>query len=438
MAVASAYARTNETNELHDSKWSQLILRAGFLTTGALLMNMAFRSWQQGETSSRHTIIWLVFIEYALAFGLLAISVMSLSRMKQFAPLIAGSILFAFLVWSYINIEIAFTIYGTDNAALSHVAAERLLDGENPYSINDRTVIDAAADRFGVPQTFVTSTTDGQSLSNLMSWPAGSVLVLIPPLALGLNDVRWVVVAFQVVAFALLWFRAPPVLRPLAALPLIIDPDLFVQFTGGGVMDYIWVTPMLASAIALYRRRLGWAALFYGLAAGIKQQPWLLAPFLLIWIWQTATDEPWERRATEVVTFAAISAVGFLSLNLPFMLWSFPDWVRGTMLPLHETLIPFGSGISLLTQADVVDLPKSFYSAATFGVWFVLALAYWLHFRTLRHALWLAPALVMWFGYRGMQNYFVFWIPMLLVGLIVWWEEMQSEDSGEELWEGSS
>jgi len=256
----------------------------------------------------------------------------------------------------------------------------------------------------------------------------GSVLVLVPALAVGVHDVRWVVVAFEVVAFILIWVRAPAVLRPLALLPLTIDPDLFLQFTGGGVMDYIWVTPMVACAIALYSGRLGWSALLFGLAASMKQQPWLLAPFLAVYLWQTQRE---DRRLSSLAEYSGVAAAAFLALNLPFMLWDFSGWLRGVMLPIREGLVPIGSGISLLTTAGIVDLPKSFYSAATFGVWSVLLIAYMLHFRNLKHGLWLAPAIVMWFGYRGMQNYFVYWAPVLLVALFVWWEETEHAEAGE-------
>lgn len=411
-----------------ERRWEHVAMRVGFIATGVLLMDMAYRSWVFGQVAARHNVVWLIFMEYALAFGLLAIGVMSIERMRRLVPLIALATIFAFVTWSYIQIHIAYTIYGTDNAALSHVAAEKLMAGHNPYSINDRATVIAAAQRFGVPETFITDTTGGQPISNLMSWPSGSVLVLVPALAAGVHDVRWVVVAFEAVAFILIWFRAPAVLRPLALLPLTIDPDLFIQFTGGGVMDYIWVTPMVACAIALYSGRLGWSALFYGLAAGIKQQPWLLAPFLAVYVWQTQKD---GRRLSSVVEYAGIAAAAFLALNLPFMLWDFSGWIRGVLLPIHERLVPFGSGVSLLTTAGIADLPKSFYTAATLGVAAVLVIAYMLHFRNLKHSLWLAPAVIMWFGYRSMQNYFVYWAPVVLIALFVWWEEMEHVDADE-------
>ncbi len=415
-----------------DGRWQELILRVGFIATGVVLLSLAFQSWQ-GRLDAHHLLVWLVLLEYALAFGMLAAGVSSFGRMRQLVPLMGLSLLFAFVVWAYVTIQINQRFYGTDNIAFAHVAAERLMHGQNPYAANGRAVVEAAAKRFGLPSTFVTSTTDGQPLEHLMSWPAGSVLALVPALAIGVGDVRWVVVIFEIATFALLWSRAPATLRPLVAVPLLLDPDLALHFTGGGVMDYLWVAPMLASAIALYRRRYGWAALLYGLAASVKQQPWLLAPFLLVWVWNARRDEPRLRQAYAVGEFAAVASIGFLALNLPFMVWDLRAWLAGVLLPFHEQLIPFGSGISLITQTGLADLPKDFYSVSTFGVWAVLLLVYTLQFRSLKHTLWIAPAIIMWFSYRSLQNYFIYWTPLLLVALMEWWDEQQGVSEAEAL-----
>ncbi len=406
-----------------EARWEQLILRLGFIATGVFSFNMALQAWQQGQIETHREVLWAVFAEYALAFTLLTAGMLPGAVLKRLSLLIPAALVLVLVVWFYVKIEIALTIYGTDNLAFSQIAAERLRHGQNPFSVHDPSVIQTAADRFGVPRTFLTSTTDGRPLSNLMSWPAGSVLVFVPAVFLGVGDMRWVVVAFEIAVLAALWLRASAALRPLIVIPLAVDPDLFLQFTGGGVVDFVWVLPVLASAIALYGRRYGWAALLYGLAAGTKQQPWLLAPFLVIWIWHMHGKLPLRARGRAVAEFGAIAAAGFLVLNVPFMVWDFGGWYRGVMLPFNAQLVPFGSGISLLTQTGAAELSKDFYSAATFGVWGVLLLAYALHFRTLKHAVWLAPAIIMWFGYRSLQNYFIYWTPMMLVALMAWWEE---------------
>jgi uncharacterized membrane protein len=423
-AFAAAAAKATTTAAV-EKKWEHLVLRIGFFAAGAFVFGTTFAVWVLGQLNAHHEVVWLLFVQYGLAFALLTAGVLPARRLDRVTFLIPVGVVFAMLLWMYVKIEIAQPIYGTDNLAFTHVAAERLLDGQNPYSISDPAVTAEAADRFGLPRTFITSTTDGEPLKSIMSWPGGSVLIFVPALWLGLGDLRWVVVGFETAVLLLLWSAAPRQLRPLMAIPLAGEPNLFLEFTGGGVVDFIWVLPLMMAALALYRRRFGWSALLWGLSCGIKQQPWLLGPFLLVYAWKSQSDLTQRQRVVNAMTLGTVAAGGFLALNLPFMIWDFHGWFAGTMLPFRAPLVPLGSGVSLVTQTGIVQLPQSFYTLATIGVTAVLTLAYWMHFRTLRHTLWLAPALIMFFGYRGLQNYFIFWVPLMLIGLIAWWQEEQ-------------
>jgi uncharacterized membrane protein len=405
-----------------DARWEHLILRVGLIATGAFIMGTVFPIWVQGRPGTHHQVVWLAFVDYGLAFGTMAAGMLPSRLLRRCWVLIPIAVVAATLIFMYVRIEIAVTYYGTDNLALSHIAAERLLDGDNPYAVNDPQVIKDAAKRFVLPPTYLTNDTDGKPVVNLMSWPAGSVLVFVPAIYLGVKDLRWVVVGFELAVLLLLWWRAPAALRPLVAIPLAADPNLFLEFPGGAVVDFIWVLPTLAGAMLLYSGRADPAALLFGLAAGTKQQPWLLAPFLIVWIWHETRDRSIRARCGACARFSILGVAGFLVLNLPFMIWDMHAWFEGTLLPFRADLIPLGSGVSMLTMTGAAALPKSFYSAATFGVAGVLLLAYALHFGTLKHAIWLAPAIIMWFGYRSLQNYFIFWTPMLLVALIATWE----------------
>jgi uncharacterized membrane protein len=409
-------------------RWEGVALRIGFFGAGASLLSVAQQAWARGQITSNNEVVAMVIGLYALAFGLLALGVCPRSLGQRLRWTILAASIAGLAVFSYVMLEIALPTYQTDNAVFSHVAAERLLEGQNPYTIDDPALIEQSAERFGLPVTFLTHTTDGEPLTNLMSWPAGTILPLAPFLQFGGSDVRWVVAGFEATAMILLWLAAPRALKPLSVLPLLVDPDLYLQFTGGGVMDFVWVVPMMGSAMALYGRRFVLSALLFGLAAGTKQQPWLLTPFLLIYVAQIDGGTLRER-AVRVATYTVAASAGFLALNGPFIAWGPQDWLSGTLIPFSEQLVPFGSGLSMLTQTGIADLGKSFYSAATFGVWAVLILAYGLHFRTLRHTLWLMPAIVMWFGYRSLQNYFIYWTPLLIMAGFAWWRE---EEAGAE------
>lgn len=418
--------QTDAPATLVSRRWESFVLRAGLMGSGASLLSVAWAAWAQGQITAHHEVVFMVVAMYAMAFVLLGLAAAPPhvgQRVRWLIP--AGSVV-GLVIFAYVRIEISLPTYQTDNAVFSHVAAEQLLNGRNPYTINDPELIGDSAERFGLQTTFLTHTTDAEPLDNLMSWPAGSILPFAPFLKLGGTDVRWVVVAFEIAVLALLWLAAPSVLKPLSVLPFLVDPDLYLQFTGGGVMDFLWVAPMLGAAIALYNRQFWWSALLFGLAAGTKQQPWILAPFLLVYVAQA--DEQWTpgERARQALAYAVVAGMGFLALNGPFIAWGPQEWLDGTLIPFSRQLVPFGSGLSMLTQTGILDLGKTFYTAATFGVWGLLLLAYAVHFRTLKHALWIMPAIIMWFGYRGLQNYFIYWTPVLIVAVFAWWKEEEA------------
>jgi len=58
MAVLSARRfitrQVAEHDDAPDARWQQLIMRVGFIGTGVLMLNLAFRSWQMGQVGSRH------------------------------------------------------------------------------------------------------------------------------------------------------------------------------------------------------------------------------------------------------------------------------------------------------------------------------------------------------------------------------------------------
>lgn len=408
-------------------QWQALILRFGFLSTGSLMLFWASHVWERGQVGTHHEVVAMTLSLYVLAFLLLGMAVLNVSRLARYVAIIPVAALIGLAFNFYVTIEISIPSYGTDTLALSHVAAATLLAGDNPFSVQGQDTVIAASERFGLPATFVTPTTDGESIDRLLSWPAGHFLPFVPALKPGITDLRWVVGFVEVLTFLLLWWKAPSALRPLTFIPILIDPNLGLNYPAGGVTDFIWVLPLVGTALSLKERRYVLAALLFGVAAATKQQPWILAPFLAIWVWHDFEALPIPARLAAVAKFAVVSAIGFLAVNLPFIVWDPGSWLASVLLPARDQLIPFGSGISMLTQVGIAQLPKHFYTLASFGVWAILVLAYAIHFRVLRLAIWLFPAIVLWFGYRSLQNYFIFWTPLLLVALFFWWEEANKE-----------
>ena len=98
---------------------------------------------------------------------------------------------------------------------------------------------------------------------------------------------------------------------------------------------------------------------------------------------------------------------------------NFSAWYTGVVTPALGNLVVLSQGLSLITLALGVPLPPEFYliAAATVGV--TLLLNYYAYFEKMKLAIWAFPAIMLWFSYRGLQNYFVFWMPLLVMSAVI-------------------
>lgn len=307
--------------------------------------------------------------------------------------------------------------YGTDVMAFAHGGSELLLNGENPYSATTAQVRDIAG-RFGVQ---LTRTFDGGVIDWLTSYPALHVLSFTTFLGIGLTDLRWAILLIEILALAVIWWALSPRARLFAPFILLLEPFLSVVFTGGGVTDWLWVLPIAFTAICLSRGLYGYAGIALGIACAIKQHPWFVAPFVLVWVVQTLRSENESTLTSEAKrslgAFLFGLAGGFLVPNLPFMIWDPLSWVQSVLSPALGNMVADGHGLALLVVREVMDLP-----AAVFTGLVVLGLAcgvvvYARYFDRLKDLLWVIPPIIMFFSYRSLHSYFVFWIPIAFLWL---------------------
>ena len=113
------------------------------------------------------------------------------------------------------------------------------------------------------------------------------------------------------------------------------------------------------------------------------------------------------------------AAGAFLIPNLGFMWANFGAWYSGVVTPASGNLVVLGQGFSLITLAGGVPLPPAFYLIMTLVVGATLIVNYFVYFEKLAYAVWAFPAIILWFSYRGLQNYFIFWTPLLVMSAVL-------------------
>ena len=246
--------------------------------------------------------------------------------------------------------------YTTDSAAFDQVGGKLLLHGTDPYTVT----LGSAARLLKSPAQYWTYMVNGGHVDHV-SYPAGSILLQVPALALGFHHevVDWLDLFAWIVTGVLIFVLLPASVRWLA--PLLLLAPAFSGVFGSGGTDAAFL-PFLVLAVwrwdryglgagAGVARWMGPVAL--GLACAIKQTPWFCIPFIAIGLAIEARASG-RARVRLVGRYVAIVVGIFAVVNLPFVIWQPTAWVRGTFLPFISPLVADGQGLVTLALHGIV------------------------------------------------------------------------------------
>ena len=306
--------------------------------------------------------------------------------------------------------------YSTDSAAFDDVSARALLRGVNPYT----TSMAPATHLLKVPDRFWTYTVSGGHVLHA-SYPAGSFLLDVPALALGLHHhvVDWVDLVAWLVTGVLLFVFLPVSLRWLAAL-VTLTPFFIGQFGNSGtdaaflpfLVVAVWRWDRFGTGATLTR----WAGpVALGLACSIKQLPWFCVPFLATGI-AIEARRGGQRPTPVVAKYLACVAVVFGAVNLPFIVWQPSAWFHGTLTPLLDPLVADGQGIVALALHGVTGGVNLGLLTMSCAVAYVAAVVAFAAFYPTLKRIWplLLPA-VFFFSARSLSSYLVNLFPVAVI-----------------------
>jgi uncharacterized membrane protein len=355
----------------------------------------------------------LLLLTYAGAFGLFILATLDSNVILKLRNVALISLVLATIVSWYVITQVEHPgAYQTDALAFAHYSAILLSRGVNPYTQD----LQSALSMFSVDPQYITLMPNGGLVSTL-NYPALQVLLFLPVVWLGLHDARVVVYIFEIASVLVVYLWAPKEIRAIAIIPLFAGSDLAINFTAGSVTDFLWVLPLVLMVVYIDRPAI--AGMLFGLASAIKQTPWILAPFLLVWYLRSNQISQMKGRLKPTVVFASAALAAFIIPNLYFILDNFGAWYSGVVTPAFGNLVVLSQGLSLITLAAGIPLPPTFYLIATLSVAVALLVCYFTYFEKLALTVWAFPAIVLWFSYRGLQNYFVFWTPLLVMSAVM-------------------
>jgi uncharacterized membrane protein len=397
----------------------QFLIRISLLFAAGFIFAEGLQNWIRGSIVTHPEVVALLLVTYAGAFGLFILATLDTNAILKLRNVALISLILATMASWYVITQVEHpAAYQTDALAFAHYSAILLSHGVNPYTQD----LQSALSMFSVDPQFITLTPNGGLVSTL-NYPALQVFLFLPVVWLGLHDARVVVYIFEIASILVVYLWAPKEIRPLALIPLFAGSDLAVNFSAGAVTDFLWVLPLLLMVVYIDRPTI--AGIMFGLASAIKQTPWILAPFLLVWYLQSHQTLQLKERLKRTETFAIAALASFIIPNLGFMLADFGAWYSGVVTPAFGNLVVLSQGLSLITLAAGVPLPPTFYLIATLSVAGALLVCYFTYFERLALTVWAFPAIVLWFSYRGLQNYFIFWTPLLVMSVVMLYKKAE-------------
>ncbi len=388
-----------------------IILRLGLVALAVVCWRMATHLGDDGDTIRQPLSLQLMFVMNITAFGLFFLAVFRRLR-RQAMHIIPVVLLLLFVSQAQMD-RVSDRQQGgevsSDVWLFSEYSTQLLLEGQNPYE-HDMT---HSFWVHRVPPLFSTPLIDGDYVTRV-SYPALSIWLFVPFQLLGIST-TYIYPMFAYFTILALFYATPRMLRPIVLLPILVEPRYF-YFVFGGVNDIVWaffIIMMIQQWRSPIRR-----ALWYGLACAFKQQAWIFAPFLLIKLWQESRDQTPSQRIFLLAEAFFSSVTVFMVFNLPFMLWNFDAWLSGVTTPFVEPMIVLGQGLSALTLAGVVVPPNVYFTLVRLGVLGLLLYLVLRHYDDWSELIWIAPGVVLWFGYRSLVSYWYFYALPLVMALV--------------------
>ncbi|RDI70071.1 hypothetical protein [Halopelagius longus] len=335
----------------------------------------------------------------------------SVSKLSYVTPFVYGVVGILFLKNVFSTSVIRERVMGgkTDGYVLQYEGAGRLLRGKNPYTYNyDQEILAQVPGYFRTPLTPDLLPQGVQYPTNIVThldYPPVSVIWYLPARALGVSGATQDLVAMMLLV-ALVTVVARDELRTFIPIFFLIDWNL-ILFPSAFIPDAAWVLFVVCAILSLHYPRL--SALFLALGASYRPQPIIVAPYLGIIAYNLYGKQYLKKW---VVTGLSATAL----INVPFALWTgLGAYWEYVTIPISITLPPSGVGPAMLVDYLQLDpmAVKPLFTVAVFGAWFLTLAASYRYYDKLGVGMLAFPGLVLWFHWRSLQNYML-WFPMFV------------------------
>ena len=332
-----------------------------------------------------------------------------------------------------------------DSTALSHQAAENVLQGKNPYKcpnvvkallefspFPDRVTplrVGRFADQFPYPtqerlkEVWQSAIQDPNRINaeyaNNLAYPAGDFLIPAFFMLLGINDIRITFAILFVLALAYVVYRLKSPQRYYFIGVVLISMELWNSIANGetGML----VLPFLLMSWFMLKKN-GWvSAVFMGICMATKQTAWFFIPFYIIAAYKTY-------QVKKSVLMAVIIVAIFSVTNIPFMIGNIDVWVKSVFTPMSGDMFPVGVGLITMVTSGLIDIRSPLiFDILEFIVMGAGIIWYFRYYN--KYALMgpLLATLPLFFAWRSLWPYF-FYTGIIIIALILSGDWVRNKD----------
>jgi uncharacterized membrane protein len=390
----------------------EAMVRALWVAVGVLVLFIARQTY--GALVDGGWVGLLVVTQLFLSgLAIVAIAVAGWGDLRRWSYPLAGwltYLLTALGVFTFLRLDPLF--FASDVSLFESYAAHLLVEGDNPMAADMAAARSAwAIDPASAP---LTATVDGGVVRSY-SYPGGTLWLstieaaVLPGVRLGITTL--------LASIAFLWWLLRRVHIALVPLVLLawLAPTVRPASAAMGMITPLWLFPLAWGLAAWYDDREYLAAIGLGVAVASKQLAWPIAGLVLVHILRTRGRDT-AQVAALITTITAGAVVSGLLVADP------AAWAESVLFPFlpvgdQPELVAQGVGLTSLTIAGVLDVPRWVHTGLTLAAAASLVGATWRWPDRMQWVIPFATILVLVFHHRTLPSYYAAAVPLAVLAL---------------------
>lgn len=233
----------------------------------------------------------------------------------------------------------------SDTGVKTKIAADFLIRGENPYSLDFKNTL---YKNFNYPEEYQGEYKHYVYLPFFLI--ANSYFQTITYHYFNFSDPLILLLFFYFACLIILYIIPKDKEKKIIVVTLAaFNPYLLLTLIHGQ-NDIFTLFFIILSVFLLSKEKYFWSSIFLGAACGAKQYAWILIPFYLYFLYSQTDKES----VKEKILFAGKKIIPglavFFAFILPFLLWAGPDFIEDTILfctgGMPNSFPVSGSGLS--------------------------------------------------------------------------------------------